>query len=523
MRWKELENLLENPKGEDNIFNLYNSGKEDKIKELYYVFLDTRLPAVLDLDELLSKGGPRKKNVGCVYGKKGIGKSTLVSTAAIVNHLNKNVKDIYYHRYNPIAKKFEEVFKSERENGKNRVIVLEDIHYFLPDLIDDILKGKLSPLDNYIGELIKINKLMEEGPSILIYVSDEHSLEFLRSIISNIAEISGWDELSRLLFPPSPKSRPCYQRKIDEEFFGKTYALLKGDIKLYNVWNVATKISEEKIKTELGYPVSVRTPRMFKVLMRKLGKIEKELLKLYEDPLFIEALLQDSVEEFFESLNKTKEETIQKMYRELGEILLQFRKELNKSEEEMNKLENKIRGYKTDLKELREKVNMWNENIEALANEHGVLGNWENILNAVVEHKIEVKNRFIKRYKEEKIHEGLKREIQNQTKLFQDFLEDLESTANTYKRKVENLDEKIKYYTELYSIVKKNWPYATSKVREICEKVEEIALNVIKENPILFSRQDVDKLRELLDLDKMWEMVNKNSILLLRERRLLPY
>jgi hypothetical protein len=46
---------------------------------------------------------------------------------------------------------------------------------------------------------------------------------------------------------------------------------------------------------------------------------------------------------------------------------------------------------------------------------------------------------------------------------------------------------------------------------------------VIKENPILFSHQDVDKLRELLDLDKMWEMVNKNSILLLRERHLLPY
>ena len=302
MRWKELEKLLENPKGEDNIFNLYNSGRVDKIEELYKVFLATGLPAVLRLDELLSKGGLRKNDVGYVYGKKGIGKSTLVSTAAIVNHLHKNVKDIYYHRYNPDAKKFEEVFKSEGQDGKTTLIVLEDIHYFLPDLVEDMLKSKLSSLDNYIGEWMKINKLMSTGRSILMYVSDEHSLELLRTIISNVVEISGWDELPRLLFPLSPKSKPSYQEKVDEKFFHKTYTLVKGDTKLYKGWDVLARISEEKIKKERGYPVSVRTPRMFKFLTSKLKRGDRKMLKLCGDSSLMEALPY-SAREFFESLD----------------------------------------------------------------------------------------------------------------------------------------------------------------------------------------------------------------------------
>jgi hypothetical protein len=38
MQWKECVELLESPKGEDNVFRLYNSGKVDAIKELYDVF-----------------------------------------------------------------------------------------------------------------------------------------------------------------------------------------------------------------------------------------------------------------------------------------------------------------------------------------------------------------------------------------------------------------------------------------------------------------------------------------------------
>jgi hypothetical protein len=126
------------------------------------------VPYVIALNSLLAEGAPQLKNVGCLYGRKGTGKSLLASTLTIVNHLNGNVKSIYYYRYNSNTKKFDRIFESEGEKGNQIVIIADDAHYFSYDFAKDILNGSFTSLDRSIGVMMQINKLMNPSRSLLV-------------------------------------------------------------------------------------------------------------------------------------------------------------------------------------------------------------------------------------------------------------------------------------------------------------------------------------------------------------------
>lgn len=340
MDWKKCEQLLGSLKGEESVFDLYHIGKKEDINELYNTFLQTNLPSVNKLDRLLSGEECRRKmTVASVYGEKGVGKSTLCSTGTIVHFSEGNIRRIFYNRYEPNLQQFRELFVEEGEKGNYTLVVYDDIHYFIQDFIKSIKNGSVSLFDRFTMELVKLNKLRTSDRSLLLYITDRNSLDYLRDVLGNLLRPFDREDLLRLL---PPVSKPSYEIEINEDFFRKTYSLLKGKIKFFNACRVNTKLLEG----EIG--VKVSSPRMFKILMKGLESLDKDLFELYKYPSLAEEIIRGitSTEGSLQHPNKLQETITQNLlYR------------VNRQSECYSKILKEIKeGTLTEAREVYERV-----------------------------------------------------------------------------------------------------------------------------------------------------------------------
>jgi hypothetical protein len=356
MNWKECNQLLDSLKGEESVFALYQKGRTKELEELYEIFLRTNLYSVTKLDRLLAGENNRKRNVACVYGEKGTGKSTVVSVAALVNFEKGNIKELHYHRYEPNKNQFDELFESKKQDGKRIVIIIDDLHYFVGDFAKSLLSGKVSHLDKFLSELREVNTLSTSDSSLLLYITDEHSTYYLYRILSNL--VSPFDREDLLaLFPQVSKS--TNEILVDEKFFGRTYSLLGGKEKLYAACKVNIKIVNEEIQSESKVPLKINTPRMFKILMKELD-LDEELQSIYEEyPWLVEAIIHDTAKELIQDLEKMRYQLAQEFYDNVEKSVTLLRTRLREDTnpiDGLTKLKEIIEKYERKIEPLNERI-----------------------------------------------------------------------------------------------------------------------------------------------------------------------
>jgi hypothetical protein len=459
--------------------------------ELYSTFVDTQLPYVRDLDRVSTRT-PRLKNVGCLYGRKGTGKSLLASTLAIANYLKGNVGSVYYYRYDPATKTFNRIFEIEGENGNQNVVIADDVHYFWSDLTDDILRGRITPLDRSIDVMIDINKLMNQGRSLLLYISDEHSLDGLRTIVRNVASITDWFELLELFFLTS---KPCFEREVREDFFGTTYALLRGNRRIYNICNALLSLIEKEINTPTQNIV-IGTPRMMRNIISELSHLDlnRPWVKLLEDPFLAYTIIRTGLEG---SIGEVPKIITQEIIDEYDKMRQEFISILN--------------SYLRNFERIRD----WS--IKKIGQISKMIKRLEILRLKSIREYEETLSRTDGNCRE--IIYWLERRLKYYSNLLRENVELLNNIRRDHESVIEMLNEKINKFNEVTSLM--DYHQINLEIRTIYNIVKNKVLSTINENPKLFSLEDVTKLQDITSIKRMLEKVNKNAILLLKERHLL--
>ncbi|TAL46853.1 hypothetical protein EPN87_04215 [archaeon] len=276
MRFSEVRELLDELKGEDSVFKLLET-KEWAISELYSLFINTKVKDVARLQEFLSNLKGDESRTISVGGERGVGKSTLVSTALLDNYSDGKIDQINYIRYNVTDGNFKELFKISRTNPKSRVIVIDDILYFMPDWAT----GRVS---NFIRTLDSITKMYyERSPTLLIYVTDTWSPDVFYTICDGVARVAGrQDLLQNLPRPPiSKKVHNPHEINIDSEFFGRTYSITEGDYQYYDI----AKAFGDVMRSTKG--LLATNPRLLRFLINKVGQIYYNGKDAYDPVLFV--------------------------------------------------------------------------------------------------------------------------------------------------------------------------------------------------------------------------------------------
>lgn len=285
MSFYELERRLDSLKGEESVFKLYGEGRRDEIKQINQAFLDSGVYDVKKLNEFVGFGVQGR--VAGVNGPKGVGKSTVLSTAALSALIDGKVEALRYFRYDPTSQSFKKMFHEGDEYGSRSLTVMDDVHYFFPDFVENVFrKGSVRYFDNFVRQLIEINKpmLREErnGPNgrkskSLVYVSDTFSFQALKSSYDKLLFAANRGDLIQLL-PDLTKKGGSWSKlemDLDGEFYGKTYATAGGDPALYD----AALAFGNKISEETG--LLATNPRYLKMLIGGLKESGAQL-----DPLF---------------------------------------------------------------------------------------------------------------------------------------------------------------------------------------------------------------------------------------------
>jgi len=239
MEITELEKLLDSLKGEESIFNLFNSGRHEELDDIHQTFTGAQVYTISRLNEAIQRIEESGANsIISLTGEPGIGKSTLLSTLLVNHHLFGSLNQIDYFRYDPVFQSFVEIFKSKKGEGP-RAVVLDDVHYFLPDFVNNVIvKGSVTQFDRFVGSLQQINSLLRKRPKIgsaLVYVTDTHGFRVLRDAFNSILTAADREDLTSLL-PNLPHNNTAtkFEIGLDTEFFGKTYAFAGGNIDFYN-------------------------------------------------------------------------------------------------------------------------------------------------------------------------------------------------------------------------------------------------------------------------------------------------
>lgn len=325
MQLNQLETLLDSLKGEESIFRLYQAGRLDEVREVSNTFKSTELPQVAKLYDILFRSRYSRFKVVGVHGEKGVGKSTLASTAILDNYLAGNVDDVHYFRYNSNSQSFDQMFKLINPNPKTTksvVGVLDDIHYFVPDFVTNVFqKGSVTQLDRFTQSLMRINGLLrgKNIMSVLLYVSDTHLFHTLRRIYDKLA--SGADRYDLLELLPrvsgslSTSSHPL-EIMLDNEFYGKTYAVAGGNKDFYT----AARVFGSLMRDETG--IFADNPRMLKYIIRQVTGLGNQMdLGLFrEDKLITRILKREIIDEetakmfFYENVG----DSIREFYDELS-------------------------------------------------------------------------------------------------------------------------------------------------------------------------------------------------------------
>jgi polyhydroxyalkanoate synthesis regulator phasin len=251
---------------------------------------------------------------------------------------------------------------------------------------------------------------------------------------------------------------------------------------------------EEEMRAA-GQPKTIRTARMFKHIISKLAYLShNELLKLFADPLLAEVLIKGNPRELFENLNQKIEKEDKNMRESFGETLLKALKDLETFKS--TTLDHKIH----EISKMRKRIEELKARSAYSRAEYSEF--WENT---------------IRNYRGGIA--ALERGFASRIKLLRKYVDLLEDAKLKHTSTIEILEERIKQYETSLG----DYSQVRSEVYEIYDRVKNIVINTINENPNLFSQEDVNKVHELITTKTMWEKINKNSILLLKESHPLPY
>jgi len=285
MDFYQLEQRLDSLKGEESVFKLYREGKYGDVKDINQALLGSGLYNVRKLKQFVEF--EEQGRVLGVVGEKGVGKSTVLSAAALSALIDGKVKALRYFRYDPTSQSFQKMFHEGDEYDSRSVTVVDDVHYFFPEFVENVFrKGSVRYFDAFVRQLIDINKPMlqeMEKPSgsrkskSLVYVSDTFSFGALKSSYDKLLFAANRGDLIQLL-PDLTKKGSSWSKleiDLDGEFYGKTYAAAGGDPALYD----AAFAFGNRIREETG--ILATNPRYLKMLIGSLKESGAQL-----DPLF---------------------------------------------------------------------------------------------------------------------------------------------------------------------------------------------------------------------------------------------
>jgi len=536
MRYSQLEALLDSLKGEESVFRLYEQGKNVELKEVYRVFLEAQLYTVTRFNEILANLRKNPSRVVGVKGEKGTGKSTLVSTAVINYYLSGNIDDLRYLRYEPATQKFEELFQVKKHNPKSRVIVVDDIHYFVPDFIGDVfIKGSVTYFDKFVNDLWNIYRLYKDRhfKSVLIYVSDTHSLPALQRCFDKILFKAGRGDLIKLFPKVSGRGTisSSYEIEVDKEFYGKTYAKLRGNIRLYDTANIFGSLIEK----ETG--ILTTNPRLLKYLIRLIRKYGRRIdTKLFIDDEIATKIVRgelvnptevidhiykrasELVKEFYSHLENSRLEAIGALKRlslELPESQKIFERKflgIEKSTEKMIKsLERQ--GKKTDLGEelytiptTEDMVKEWEVHAKVASSLSSLISDTSNKIAQPIGSFTKASRNFEYVMRNENIIlEKLGRDVERLSRSYRTRLEDVKDGLKSHKKVLEK-SKRLDKYPKIYVEVK-NW-------------VE----NFTSKQPILFTTLDTERIKNLLDDPReAIRRINPFTIDVIRNLEILAY
>lgn len=308
MQLTELESLLDNLKGEESVFSLYNQGRYGELEEIYNVFQKTNLTSVSKLSNALDifLGRP----VYGIFGPKGVGKSTLLSTTLLHYYIKGNIDAINYLRYSPDKDNFETIFRLEKENAKRAVTVFDDIHYSIPKFLHNVfVKGSVRFFDNFNAAMVKLNKFIKNYPSsMLIYISDNYGFKPIRDAYFEVLFAAGRSDLIRLIPGIPTKSNEI---SIDNEFYARTFSILGGNPKTYEV---ASRFGEV---LELEHNKLFTTPRALKILIGELSNIQTEETPIFHDLNIFGKIIRNEI--------KNKENLVKHFDQKVHDELMRYR------------------------------------------------------------------------------------------------------------------------------------------------------------------------------------------------------
>ncbi|MDE1870124.1 MAG: hypothetical protein KGH71_04030, partial [Candidatus Micrarchaeota archaeon] len=264
MELNELETLLASLKGEENAFALYNGKKKREIRQIAELFLATRDYNIEKLNSIIknvSGMGPKSKRVVSLYGEKGVGKSTALSIFLLDNLLKGNIDGIVYYRYDSKAEEFKEIFNVNGEAGGKVVACVDDMTYYSSALA----QGRAVDLTKGIEERARIYR--SSGTRLFIYISDLTHATFLSTLETKILEKVGRGDLVYSMPKMSVGSAGAGNKDevtLDNSFYGKTYALLKGNLEFYGLGVLFGELIRESEN------VLADNPRLLKFLIKQI-------------------------------------------------------------------------------------------------------------------------------------------------------------------------------------------------------------------------------------------------------------
>jgi hypothetical protein len=532
MNYSQIEASLDSLKGEESVFRLYKDGKHKELKEINDVFLKTGLYDVSHFNEILANTKNHKTRVVSVDGEKGAGKSTLVSTVAL-NQLNsKNIDEIRYLRYESQSQRFKELFKVESEDPKTRVTVVDDVHYFVPDCIDGVLvKGSVQCFDRFVTDLFNIDCLFHDPQfsSTLVYISDTHSTAALQKFFDGVLSSADRTDLSTLLPRVTKTNSP--KITIGKEFYGKTYAVLGGNINQYNAAETFGDVMKEE------NPNLVVNSRLLKHVIKSVRPFSHQInYKIFADDEIAKSIVRgESItpDSIVKQIYKRAEGITTELYQQLeterckafSEVrpMIDFISDERKySNEDFDKTENITKDIVESIDKKSRRTDL-GERTVSISQERSLLENsrnHESFAQTFSELTLDSSNRFnaqIKRFYP--IFSRMKYELGHGSKTLKEVHQNLEKATADYKRKIRNTSEGLDYYKKVL-----NKPQKLEKYQSIYAEVKKSAEEFISKSPIMFTTTDTKKIKNIIDNpQEAISRINPHTIDLIRSLDLIPF
>jgi hypothetical protein len=187
--------------------------------------------------------------------------------------------------------------------------VVDDIHYFVPDFLDSIIvKGSVTGFDRFVSDQMMIEKLHKDRKvsTKLVYVSEANSSTALQNFCYEVLSAAGRQDLNML-----PRVSKAADLTVDKDFYGKTYAELAGNPKVYDVADTfGEMISEDN-------PEILNSPRLLKHLIKQSEKNRRKIdYDLFKD--------RETAKGIVRGRTPTTAQVVQLFYNKAGEVTTEF-------------------------------------------------------------------------------------------------------------------------------------------------------------------------------------------------------